>query len=80
MAEGDHPAQAERDLNTPGEFEVEMRKLVDTSKAKLTEMEEHYEKKLEEQGVRFSQDTERLLREQGEKYQRQNPINEDLND
>ena len=80
MAEGDHPAQAERDLNTPGEFEVEMRKLVDTSKAKLKEMEEHYEKKLEEQGVRFSQDTERLLRQQDEQYQKQLNLQEKKNE
>ena len=72
--------QADRELSTPGEFEVEMKKLVNTSKAKLKEMEDHYERKLEEQGMRFSQDTERLLKQQDEKYQKQLTLQEKKNE
>jgi hypothetical protein len=80
MTEPDRPEQADREeTNTPGECEAELKKLLNTRKARLKEMEDSYGKKLEEQEMRFSMDTERLLNEQHEKYQEQLALQERRN-
>ena len=79
MSESDRLQQTDRDLNTPGECEAELKKLLNTSKAKLREMEDIYGKKLEEQERRSSMNTERLLKEQHEKYREQLALQEKKN-